>query len=112
MEAMAKNLRVLRRQISDPALRESSVALLGTMEANALKAKELVPEKSRDVPEPERDKFIAAYRTKMDEFTAALRAIAVQVREGRFEAAKEALGKLQTLKRAGHEQFSSESEEE
>ena len=110
MSAMNKSLRTLRRQFNDPAQKEASLGLVVSMEGSAGKAKALVPQKAKEVPEKDREQFIAAYQKKIDELLENFHKLEAAIREGNNDEAKSLMDRAQDLKRKGHEQFTAEHE--
>ena len=111
MEAMNKSLRLLRRQVSDPSKKDSSLALVANMEKNAATAKSLVPARAKDVPENEREKFIAGYQSGIDELIHELAKVEEAIRGDRGDESKKLLDELQSIKRKSHEEFSAEQDD-
>ena len=63
MDRMGKALRKLKKQVADPAQNASSLELLSTMEGAAKEAIEFTPAKAEDIPEDQRAKFEADFKS-------------------------------------------------
>ena len=67
MKTVNRNMRRLRRQVSDPAKNEASLEFVATVKKNILAAREEHPLKTPELPEAEREPFLKAYHEALDE---------------------------------------------
>ena len=111
MAEMGKSLRTLKRQVANPSQNPSSIKIVNAMEKNAAAAKTLAPAKAKEIPETEREKWIADYRAKISDLESALTKIENSLRENHNDEAKILVEKLGTLRREGHEKFNAEDED-
>src|ERR1044071_7148988 len=62
MEKVSKGLKLVNRNLADPAQKDANIAKLGEVKAALQKAVDLEPAKAKDVPAGEKAKFIADYK--------------------------------------------------
>lgn len=110
MSAMGKNLRVLKRQVADPAKNASSIELVSAMKKEAAESKKLVPEKAEEIPAGEREKWLADYREQITELENTFGQIEKALRADRNDEAKTLVEKLGSMRREGHEKFNAEDD--
>lgn len=65
MEEMGSAFKKLRRQVTDATQNASSLELVAKLRASAEKASKLKPEKTADVPEADRAKFVEDFQNEM-----------------------------------------------
>lgn len=111
MSEMGKNLRALKKQIGDPAQNPSSIELVGRMEKNAAGAKTLVPARAKEIPEAEREKWIADYKARISDLEAVFGKMEKALRENRNGEAQALMEKLGAMRREGHEKFNAEEQD-
>jgi hypothetical protein len=72
MDKVGKAFRKLRKQVADPTQNASSIDLVATMVANLKEAAGFTPEKAADLPEDQREKFVADYKAGLKDMEATL----------------------------------------
>lgn len=72
MDKVGKAFRKLRKQVSDPTQNAASIDLVATMAANLKEAEGFTPEKAADLPEDQREKFVADYKAGLKDMEAKL----------------------------------------
>ncbi len=105
MSAMNGAFKKLRRQIADPAANASSLELVARLRAAAEASIPLVPEKTKLLPEADREKFVAAYEAKMKDFVAEVQKLEAALQAGKNDEAAAVLARLGTLQKEGHREF-------
>jgi soluble cytochrome b562 len=105
MTAMNKNFKALKKQVDDPAKKDSSIEMIAALKKGAIESKDLDPAKAKDVPAGERAKFIADYKAGMDQMIAAIDKLDKAVRAGDAAGAKAVLEDLTKQKADGHKKF-------
>lgn len=105
MKIIAKSVKQLRNQISDPAQQQSSVSLTEDALKAAQDAKKLAPSKAANVPEADRAKFITDYQAQMDVLIKDLTTIEDALKAGKYDDAQKAYGELGQVKKDGHSKF-------
>lgn len=108
MDGIARDFRTLRKQIKDPAQKDSSLQLVKDMEDHAAKAKTFDPSKAKEVPEADREKFLADYRKSMDGLNDQFQKLQAQIKDGKLDEASGALDEIQNTKRDGHKKFNAQ----
>lgn len=109
MSGIAKDFRTLRKQIKDPAQKDSSLQLVKDMEDHAAKAKTLDPAKTKDIPEADREKFLADYRKSIDGLSDQFQKLEADIKDGKMDEAAAALDQIQNAKREGHKKFNADN---
>ncbi len=95
----------LRKQIADPAANASSLALVAKLRLAAEASAALVPERAASVPEADRDKFIEAYKTKMQAFLIEVQKLEAALQAGNNDEAAPLLARLGAMQKEGHKEF-------
>jgi soluble cytochrome b562 len=105
MGQMARAVRKLKNQVSDPAQNAASLELVATIRAGALEAKKHVPLRAADVPEVDHAAFVADFQKRMDEFLDAVGKLERALQDGKNDEAGQLLKELGRLQKAGHKDF-------
>ncbi len=108
MEKVSKALKLVNRNLADPAQKEANLAKLADVKASLEKAVDLEPAKAKDVPAGEKDKFIADYKASMKETLKSLETLKAAVEAGKADEAAKAMEKLNGEKKEGHKKFKKE----
>ena len=103
MEKMEDALKVLRKQVSDPAQNDASLKLIEEMQTQCVLAKGMTPE--RAAKEADKKKFVTAYRLEMLKVMDELVKLERAVLEGKNEEALNLAKGLTKIKNEGHEKF-------
>src|SRR5687768_18068056 len=103
MEKMDDALKVLRKQVSDPAQNDASLKLIEEMQTQCVLAKGMTPE--RAAKEADKKKFVTAYRLEMLKVMDELVKLERAVVEGKNEEALALAKGLTKIKNEGHEKF-------
>ena len=105
MKTLNKAFRQLRKQAGDVAQNASSLTLVTQMEKAAAAATDLTPEKAADLPQKDKDAMVAAYKAKMQQFSASLTKLEAAFKAGDNATAAKLVAELGTEERAGHKDF-------
>jgi len=95
--------RGLRRP--DPSQLPEFIKSAETMKEEAVKCKELVPLKIKQMPEDQQAEAIKKYKAEMDVFIATLEEMKTVLEAGDFEQANVVFDKLKNEKSEGHEEW-------
>jgi soluble cytochrome b562 len=105
MGRMGKAFRKLRKQVSDPTQNASSLELLTTMDGAVKEALDLTPEKTQDLPEDQRAKFVEDYKAGLkgmqDEFSKLRDALTA----GKNDDATKIVAEIFDLEKKDHKEF-------
>jgi len=105
MDQIGKAWRKLRKQVADPASNASSLELVATIKDATEKSLTLQPDKTRDLAEGDRAKYVEAYRDKMKEFIATLAKLADAIKAGDNPGAVKLVADLGAVQKEGHKEF-------
>ena len=110
MSAMNKSLRMLKRQLPDPAKKADNLALLEKIKGNLDAAHKLEPAKAKDQPGADKPAYIEKYKTQMIELGKAFGELEASIKVDKPDEAKKALEKISELKEKGHKDFGADDE--
>lgn len=105
MKILARGMRQLTQQAEDPSKQQENVSLLETLKKAATDAKGLTPRKTAAMPQNGREKFLADYRTDLDELKDTLNQVEEAVKAGEYGKVKSLLATVNTIKKEGHGKF-------
>lgn len=110
MNAMKGAFRLLKTAMEAPvdADKDKYVASADALKSAAIKAKEFNPEKLSQVPENERDQFLADYHASIDKLVALIDQLRTQLAAGDWAAARAQIRLISRAQGDGHEKFRSE----
>ncbi|HSR69105.1 MAG TPA: cytochrome b562 [Acidobacteriota bacterium] len=111
MENMNDILRQIRRQSRDAANKASVLELIKEFRLHALAAQKEKPLKTADLPEEEREAFVAEFRQTIDKMLSTLDEFQAAVEAGDSEQAGQLLRRLFEWKKEGHSQFRVQDED-
>ncbi len=103
MAAMNKSLRLIKRQLPDPAKKAENLELLAKIKKNTEAAHKLDPAKTKD--QADKAAYTAKYKDQVVELGKAFGALEAAIKVDNQDEAKAALDKIQSLKEKGHEDF-------
>jgi hypothetical protein len=105
MDRMAKAFRKLKKQVADPTQNASSLELAGKMMDAAKETETLTPEKTMDLPEDQRAKFV-------DDFHAGIKAMEDEISKltdaltaGKNDDAAKILAEMGSMEHKDHKEF-------
>ena len=105
MQILAHGMRQLSQQVVDPSKQQENITLLESLKKAAVDSKALDPRKTASVPQADRDKFLADYRTDLDELKDAFDQIKEAVKAGQYDKAKSLIATVNSIKKEGHGKF-------
>lgn len=105
MKILARGMRQLSQQVTDPAKQQENIVLLEALKKAVTDSKTLEPRKTAEIPEGKRAQFLADYRTELDELRDSFDQIEVAVKAGQYDKAKSLLATVNSIKKEGHGKF-------
>ena len=105
MEKMNGAFRKLRRQVTDPAQNESSLALVAKMRSTVVESAKYLPDKISKLPAEAQAEAKASYADKMKELLATTDELAEALKAGKNEQAVKIIEELHLQEEAGHKAF-------
>ena len=105
MTILARGTRQLSQQVTDPAKQQENITLLESLKKAAADSKALTPRKIVTVSQADREKFLADYRTDLDELKDAFSQIEEAVKAAQYDKAKSLLATVNSIKKEGHGKF-------
>jgi Cytochrome b562 len=105
MTAMNKSVRLLKRQLADPAKKADNLALLEKIKKNLDAAHKLEPAKTKDVPAGEKPAYVEKFKQEIIELGKAMGELEAAIKVDKPDEAKKALDKIAELKEKGHKDF-------
>ena len=110
MDVMKNAFRSLKTAMEAPvdADKDKYVASADELRSAALKAKEFDPKKLGEIPEGDREQFLADYRQSIDQLVALIDQLKTQLAAGDWDAARAQMRLINRAQADGHEKFRSE----
>lgn len=105
MDIIAKSVKQLKNQVTDPNQQQSSIALVEAAKQAATEARALVPSKAASVPEADRPKFVTDFQAQIDVLIKAFATLDEALHAGKYDEAQKAFNELGGIKQQGHKQF-------
>ncbi len=110
MSGMNKSLRTLKRQVTDPAKKADSLALVTKIKGHLAEAVKLEPAKTKDVPAADKAAYVVKYKEQMDGLVKSFDTIEVALKADKFDEAKAVFEKLSEQKEKGHKDFGADDD--
>lgn len=110
MDAMKAAFRSLKTAMEAPvdADKDKYIASAEELKSAAVKAKEFDPKKLGEIPEGDREQFLADYRQSIDQLIALIDQLKTQLAAGDWDAARAQIRLINRAQGDGHEKFRSE----
>jgi soluble cytochrome b562 len=108
MEVIEDALGRLRRAIRSTDTFPDALVAVNEMERATLRAKDLVPPMTAELPEAQRPAFVVDYRKMLIEMLEAELALETALLDGDLDATKAAFKRLRAFEDEGHERFMEE----
>lgn len=105
MDKMNGAFRKLRRQVADAAKNADSLEQVVILREHAAAAAKLAPAKAEKIPEADRAKFVADYRSRMSETVATIDKLAAALKAGQNEEAAKIIAEIGNQQRSGHKEY-------
>jgi vacuolar-type H+-ATPase subunit E/Vma4 len=110
MTAMNKSLRMLKRQVADPAKKQDNLALVGKIKGNVDAALKLEPSKIKDVPAADKPAYLEKFRQQLNDLKKTYDDVEVALKADKQDEAKKLFEKLAEQKEKGHKDFGVDDE--
>lgn len=110
MSQMNKSLRLLKRQVADPAKKAENLELLAKIRKNTKAAHDYEPAKGKDVPAADKAAYMEKYKKQMLELDKTFEQLETALKDDKQDEAKKAFEKLTEQKEQGHKDFAPEDE--
>ena len=110
MDAMKAAFRSIKTALEAPvdADKDKYVASADDLKSAAIKAKEFNPEGLSEIPENEREQFLADYHKSIDKLVVLIDQLRTQLAAGDWDAARAQIRLISRAQGDGHEKFRSE----
>lgn len=105
MKTLARGMRQLSGQITDPAKQADNVALIESLIKASNDSKNFIPESITSAPETEQAGLTEKYKSELTELSEAFAKVEEALKAGDYSSAKSLLGTVNTIKKEGHSQF-------
>jgi soluble cytochrome b562 len=105
MQILARGMKQLSVQISDPSKNQDSVALIESLKQAAGISKELKPRKTASIPQADQEQFLTAYKAQIAKLSDAFSQIEEAIKAGKNDQAKTVLATICPIKKEGHSKF-------
>lgn len=110
MQTMKKAFKELAKSLEQPVAAEQSkyLGLVEQLHDAAAKARDLTPEKAKEIPADKRPDFIKAFQKQMDETVALIDLLKKDVADSNWAGARNQIAALKKDQKEGHSEFRSE----
>ena len=105
MGKISKALKFINRSIGDASKKDECLAKATEAKAANVAALKYEPAKTKEVPAAEKAKFLAGYKSSMEEAGKNLDALKTAIEAGKTDDVKAILDKLNGEKKEGHKKF-------
>lgn len=110
MEKIEDTVKLLRKNLKEPATYPLALEALTEIEHHSLQAKKLVPAATAKLPAGEQAAFKTAYRRQMVDFLRHQLDLEAALLDGNAEAAKAAFDAFREMEDPSHERFAPEDD--
>jgi len=110
MTAMNKSLRMLKRQVADPAKKQDNLALVAKIKGNVDAALKLEPAKIKDVPAADKPAYLEKFHHELTDLKKTYDDLEVALKADKQDEAKKLFEKLAEQKEKGHKDFGVDDE--
>ena len=105
MKDINRGLRALRKQLSDPEMKDATIQSIREIEILTIKARNEKPAKLEEIPEAAQAEFLMGYQKSMVEFTSKLMELEMAVVAGDMEKAEKLREAIGDLKKPAHTEY-------
>ena len=105
MTAMNKSLRILKRQVADPAKKDDNLALVAKMKSNVDASLKLEPAKTKDVPGADKPSYLDKYKQQLVDLKKSFEDLEAALKADKQDEAKKIFEKLADQKEKAHKDF-------
>jgi hypothetical protein len=110
MTAMNKSLRMLKRQVADPAKKDDNLALIAKIKGNIDASLKLEPAKTKDIPAADKPAYIEKFHQQLTALRKSYDDLETAIKDGKTDEAKKVFEKLSEQKEKGHKDFGVDDE--
>lgn len=110
MKTVNKNLRTLKRQVSDASKKDENLQLLAGIKKSLAASAKLEPAKTKDVPAGEKSAYLDKYHKQIADLTKTFDDVETAVKGDKPDDAKKAFEKLSEQKEKGHKDFGADDD--
>jgi soluble cytochrome b562 len=108
MEKFNKSLKAIGRAAKEGAVSKDLVAKVDDAKKAAEESLKFEPEKTKEIPAAEKEKFLADYKAAMQETIKTLDELKAAVESGKADEVGKVMEKLNAQKKEGHKKFQKE----
>lgn len=105
MQLMARSMKQLSQQITDPAKNHDSITLIETLKQAAATSMDLKPKKTSSIPAVDQQQFLTEYKAQISKLSEAFNRIEEALKAGKNDQAKTLLSTVGAIKKDGHAKF-------
>ena len=105
MEKIGKALKGVNRDIADASKKDENLKRIADAKAANQAATKFEPAKTKEVPAADKAKFLAGYKTAMEDAGKLLDSLKAAVEAGKTDDAKAVMDKLNKAKKDGHKEY-------
>lgn len=110
MTGMNKSLRMLKRQVADPAKKADNLALVAKIKGHVDAALKLEPAKTKDVPAADKPAYIEKFKQELTDLKKTYDDLEAALKADKQDEAKKLFEKLSEQKEKGHKDFGVDEE--
>jgi hypothetical protein len=110
MTGMNKSLRMLKRQVADPAKKADNLALVAKIKGHVDAALKLEPAKTKDVPAADKPAYIEKFKQELNDLKKTYDDLEAALKADKQDEAKKLFEKLSEQKEKGHKDFGVDEE--
>lgn len=110
MTGMNKSLRMLKRQVADPAKKADNLALVAKIKGHLDAAFKLEPAKTKDVPAADKPAYLEKFKQELTELKKTYDDLETALKGDKQDEAKKLFEKLSEQKEKGHKDFGVDEE--
>ena len=110
MTGMNKSLRMLKRQVADPAKKADNLALVAKIKGHVDAALKLEPAKTKDVPAADKPAYLEKFKQELTELKKTYDDLETALKGDKQDEAKKLFEKLSEQKEKGHKDFGVDEE--
>jgi soluble cytochrome b562 len=105
MQTLARGMKKLSLQVSNPAKQQETLTLIESLKKAATEAKGLDPRKTASVPQSSQEKFLTAYRVELDKLLESFSQTEAAIQAAQYDKATSLLSTLRGIEKEGHSKF-------
>ena len=110
MSELNKSLRLLKRQVADPAKKAENLQLVAKIRKNSKASQKYEPAQAKDVPLADKAAYLKKYKNRMVELDKSFEQLETALKDNKQAEARQLFEKLADQKEQGHKEFFPEGE--